>query len=87
MIYAVEGFLISLFALALAFAAIAIGAPILNAALSGAMGFRFALFTVTAPVYLIMATLALVVTVISVLIPIRKFNKITPVSAISGKDK
>ena len=87
MIYAVEGFLISLFALALAFAAIAIGAPILNAALSGAMGFRFALFTVTAPVYLIMAALALVVAVISVLIPIRKFNKITPVSAISGKDK
>ena len=84
-IYAVEGFLVTVFALVLSIITIAIGAPILNALVGTMFGHYFSLFTIGAVVYITMAALTLVVTAIAVVIPLRKFNKITPVSAISGK--
>lgn len=85
-IYAVEGFIVTIFALVLSVAAIAIGAPVLNAMMGGLFGHYFSLFTIGWNVYLTMGILTLIVTIISVVIPLRKFNKITPVSAISGKE-
>jgi ABC-type lipoprotein export system ATPase subunit len=86
MIYALEGVLVTLCSLVIAVLVIAIGAPILNTIIGAASGYYFALITVTAPVYVTMVAVATVVTLLSVFIPLRKFNKITPVSAISGKD-
>lgn len=86
MIYALEGVLVTLCSLVIAVLVIAIGAPILNTIIGAASGYYFALITVTAPVYVTMVAVAIVVTLLSVFIPLRKFNKITPVSAISGKD-
>ncbi len=85
-IYAVEGFIVTIFSLVLAVVAISVGAPILNALVGTVFGHYFSLFTIGAFVYVTMAVLALAVTLISVFIPLRKFNRITPVSAISGKD-
>ncbi len=85
-IYAVEGFIVTIFSLVLAIVAIMIGAPMLNALVGTMFGHYFSLFTIGAIVYVTMAALALAVTLVSVFIPLRKFNKITPVSAISGKD-
>lgn len=85
-IYAVEGFIVTVISLVLSIVAIAVGAPILNALVGTMFGHYFSLFTIGAVVYITMAVLALVVTTVSVFIPLRKFNKITPVSAISGKD-
>ncbi len=86
MIYALEGILVTMCALVIAIIVIAAGAPLLNVMISAGSGYYFALLTVTAPVYLTMFAVAIIVTVLSIIIPLRKFNKITPVSAISGKE-
>ena len=86
-IYAVEGFLMTMFALVAAALVLAFVAPLINSLLSGTFGFYFALITIGWQVYLTIAAVAVVVTVVSVALPLRKFNKISPVSAISGKDE
>lgn len=85
-IYAIEGFIMTAFAFVLAVVTLTVGAPLLNVMLSAALGHYFSLFEIGIVVYLTMAALALAVTTVSVLIPLRKFNRITPVGAISGKE-
>ena len=86
-IYAAEGFLMVLFALIASVLVLMFVAPTLNSSFTKLFGFYFALLYVGWQVYLTIAAIAVAVTVLAVLLPLRKFNKISPVSAISGKDE
>lgn len=85
-IYASEGFIVTIFALIIASVLLAVVAPLLNLVFSKMYGYYFSLISIEWWVYAVMAALAFVVTVFAVLFPLRKFNKITPISAISERD-
>ena len=84
-IYVIEGLVVSLIAFAAAAVLVAVIAPIVNAALSAELSFPCFLLLPVAPVYLMMAGIAVAVSVVSVLLPLRKLTKISPVEAIFGK--
>lgn len=85
-IYALEGVAVSLLSYLLAVVAIVIGSPLIGMYLGSAFYHYFVLFFFGIDVFATMALLALVVTVVSILIPLRKFTRITPVRAIGGKE-
>lgn len=85
-IYAGEGFIVTIFALVVASVLLAVVAPLLNLVFSKMYGYYFSLISIEWWVYAVMAALSFVVTLLAVLLPLRKFNKITPISAISERD-
>lgn len=85
-IYAGEGFLVTIFALIVASVLLAVVAPLLNLVFSQMYGYYFSLISIEWWVYAVMAALTVVVTLLAVLLPLRKFSKITPISAISERD-
>lgn len=84
-IYALEGVVVTLIALCITFLILAVGAPILNSLISVAYGFYFSLVSIGANVYFITLGLTAAVTLISIIVPLRKFSNITPIDAIYDK--
>lgn len=84
-IYALEGFIVTALSLIIAFAALLIIAPFINLIASGFFEMYIPIFVFGPMVYLLTVLLGFAVTIISILIPLRKFVRITPIDAISDK--
>ncbi len=84
-IYALEGFAVTIISIILSVVILLIAGPIVNAILSGYYGTYLAVLNIKWFVYLITAALATVVTVFSIVLPIRKYNNISPIEAINAK--
>lgn len=84
-IFVIEALVIALISCAVASVLVAVIAPVVNAALTAKLEFPCYLLMPGAPVYLLMAGIALAVGVVSVLLPLRRLTKISPVEAIFGR--
>ncbi|MBD5132101.1 MAG: macrolide ABC transporter ATP-binding protein/permease [Clostridiales bacterium] len=84
-IYALEGFAVTLISIILSVVILLIAGPVVNAILGGFYGTYLAVLNIKWFVYLITAALAIGVTVFSIVLPIRKYNNISPIEAINAK--
>lgn len=86
-IFVMEGFIILLFSLLLSYALIFGLGEVVNVAFKSqmAIGYYFAIINVGWTVALTMLAATVLLSLISVLIPMRKYNRITPIEAISTK--
>ncbi|MCM1368160.1 MAG: macrolide ABC transporter ATP-binding protein/permease [Roseburia sp.] len=84
-VYALEGFAVTLISIVLSVVILLIAGPVVNSILASAYGTYLAILNIKWYVYLITAALAVGVTVFSIVLPIRKYNNISPIEAINAK--
>ena len=85
MIFVIEGLLITLFSSLVSIILLGAISPAINSAISASLGFSCRLINPKVSLYALMVGMSLIVTAVSVIFPLKKLMKLTPVEAFFGK--